>query len=178
MYIMALHELTAYLNIIPRWHLFDLCTCVERIVQVWKRMGGSRVQADPLPTFRFAKSVTETYVSKGQTFKALFCGIPFQWGCLVSVLYLNIMGTWNSSICTPLHLHIMGTKDSSNHTLSGFWTGGAVGNTWVDAVLNHNITSLGLYSLRRKGLIGIGTPILKLKRSSDRLRFIIGFLNP
>ena len=33
---------------------------------------------------------------------------------------------------------------------------------------------LGLYSLRRRHLISIGIPIINLRRSSDRLRFIIG----
>ena len=32
----------------------------------------------------------------------------------------------------------------------------------------------GLYSLRRRRLTGIGIPIINLKRSDDRLRFIIG----
>ena len=47
---------------------------------------------------------------------------------------------------------------------------------------NRDITSchenirfwLGLYSLRRQYLIGIGIPIIILRRSSDRLRFIMG----
>ena len=42
--------------------------------------------------------------------------------------------------------------------------------------LNLNLSSwlLGLYSLRRRRLIGIGIPIINLWRSSDRLRFIMG----
>ena len=34
--------------------------------------------------------------------------------------------------------------------------------------------NLGLYSLRRRRLTGIGIPILNLRRSDDRLRFIMG----
>ena len=33
---------------------------------------------------------------------------------------------------------------------------------------------LGLYSLRRRRLTGIGIPMINLRRSSDRLRFIMG----
>ena len=36
----------------------------------------------------------------------------------------------------------------------------------------------GLYSLRRRRLIGIGIPIINLRRSSDRLRFIMGIPIP
>ena len=36
----------------------------------------------------------------------------------------------------------------------------------------------GLYSLRRHRLISIGIPIINLKRSSDRLRFIMGIPIP
>ena len=36
---------------------------------------------------------------------------------------------------------------------------------------------LGLFSLRHR-LIGIGIPIINLRRSSDRRRFIMGFLYP
>ena len=36
----------------------------------------------------------------------------------------------------------------------------------------------GLYSLRRRGLISIGIPIINLRRSSDRLRFIMGIPIP
>ena len=32
----------------------------------------------------------------------------------------------------------------------------------------------GLYSLRRRRLTGIGTPNINLRRSDDRLRFIMG----
>ena len=35
-------------------------------------------------------------------------------------------------------------------------------------------TFLGLYSLRRRRLTGIGIPIINLRRSDDRLRFIMG----
>ena len=37
---------------------------------------------------------------------------------------------------------------------------------------------LGLYSLRRHGLIGMGILIINLRRSSDGLMFIMGFLYP
>ena len=37
---------------------------------------------------------------------------------------------------------------------------------------------LGLYSLRRRRLISIGIPIINLRRSSDRLRFIMGIPIP
>ena len=36
----------------------------------------------------------------------------------------------------------------------------------------------GLYSLRRRRLISIGIPIINLRRSSDRLRFIMGIPIP
>ena len=36
------------------------------------------------------------------------------------------------------------------------------------------IYSQGLYSLRRRRLMGIGIPIINLRRSDDRLRFIMG----
>ena len=36
-----------------------------------------------------------------------------------------------------------------------------------------NKSTLGLYSLRRRRLISIGIPIINLRRSSDRLRFIM-----
>ena len=36
----------------------------------------------------------------------------------------------------------------------------------------------GLYSLRRRRLISIGNPIINLRRSSDRLRFIMGIPIP
>ena len=39
-------------------------------------------------------------------------------------------------------------------------------------------TILGLYSLRRRRLISIGIPIINLRRSSDRLRFIMGIPIP
>ena len=38
----------------------------------------------------------------------------------------------------------------------------------------HWFVNLGLYSLRRRCLISIGIPIINLRRSSDRLRFITG----
>ena len=38
--------------------------------------------------------------------------------------------------------------------------------------------TLGLYSLRRRRLISIGIPIINLRRSSDRLRFIMGIPIP
>ena len=38
--------------------------------------------------------------------------------------------------------------------------------------------NLGLYSLRRRRLISIGIPIINLRRSSDRLRFIMGIPIP
>ena len=37
-----------------------------------------------------------------------------------------------------------------------------------------DITCQGLYSLRRRRLIGIGIPIINLRRSDDRLMFIMG----
>ena len=42
----------------------------------------------------------------------------------------------------------------------------------------HMIAQLGLYSLRRRRLIGIGIPIINPRRSSDRLRFIMGIPIP
>ena len=42
---------------------------------------------------------------------------------------------------------------------------------WLD-------TQQGLYSLRRRRLISIGIPIINLRRSSDRLRFIMGIHIP
>ena len=36
------------------------------------------------------------------------------------------------------------------------------------------VSSLGLYSQRRRRLTGIGIPIINLRRSDDRLRFIMG----
>ena len=39
-------------------------------------------------------------------------------------------------------------------------------------------SSLGLYSLRRRRLISKGIPIINLRRSSDRLRFIMGIPIP
>ena len=38
--------------------------------------------------------------------------------------------------------------------------------------------TLGLYSLRRRRLISIGIPIINLRRSSDRFRFIMGIPIP
>ena len=40
------------------------------------------------------------------------------------------------------------------------------------------VTQLGLYLLRRRRLISIGIPIINLRRSSDRLRFIMGIPIP
>ena len=42
----------------------------------------------------------------------------------------------------------------------------------------HKNALLGLYSLRRRRLISIGIPIINLRRSSDRLRFIMGIPIP
>ena len=36
------------------------------------------------------------------------------------------------------------------------------------------MSALGLYSLRRRRLMGIGIPMINLRRSDDRLRFIMG----
>ena len=53
----------------------------------------------------------------------------------------------------------------------------------IDAKMNPSISiystfllrnNLGLYSLRRRRLTGIGIPIINLRRSDDRLRFIMG----
>ena len=41
-----------------------------------------------------------------------------------------------------------------------------------------NVLVQGLYSLRRHCLIGISIPIMNLRQSSDRLRFIMGILIP
>ena len=41
-----------------------------------------------------------------------------------------------------------------------------------------SVGTLGLYSLRRRRLISIGIPIINLRRSSDRLRFIMGIPIP
>ena len=49
----------------------------------------------------------------------------------------------------------------------GFWW------PWWDGWM-YGIITLGLYSLRRRRLTGIGIPIINLRRSDDRLRFIIG----
>ena len=38
----------------------------------------------------------------------------------------------------------------------------------------HQPENLGLYSLRRRRLTGIGIPIINLRRSDDRLRFMMG----
>ena len=43
---------------------------------------------------------------------------------------------------------------------------------------NRPVRFLGLYSLRRRRLISIGSPIINLRRSSDRLRFIMGIPIP
>ena len=41
-----------------------------------------------------------------------------------------------------------------------------------------SLCSLSLYSLKRRRLISIGIPIINLRRSSDRLRFIMGIPIP
>ena len=45
-------------------------------------------------------------------------------------------------------------------------------------VVAHSSAVLGLYSLRRRRLISIGIPIINLRWSSDRLRFIMGIPIP
>ena len=57
-------------------------------------------------------------------------------------------------------------------------------NGWINFLIDgHRLDSLcfvlfeliqGLYSLRRRHLTGIGIPIINLRRSDDRLRFIMG----
>ena len=44
--------------------------------------------------------------------------------------------------------------------------------------LTQTPVTLGLYSLRRRRLISIGIPMINLRRSSDRLRFIMGIPIP
>ena len=43
-----------------------------------------------------------------------------------------------------------------------------------EPILTHLYVALGFYSLRRLHLTGIGIPIINLRRSDDRLRFIMG----
>ena len=50
------------------------------------------------------------------------------------------------------------------------------GQCWSKLVRSSG--DLGLYSLRRRRLISIGIPIVNLRRSSDRLRFIMGIPIP
>ena len=46
---------------------------------------------------------------------------------------------------------------------------------FADVILDFYICTIqGLYSLRRRRLTGIGTPMINLTRSDDRLRFIMG----
>ena len=40
------------------------------------------------------------------------------------------------------------------------------------------VTSQNIYSLKREHLVDIGTPIINMRRSSDGLKFIVGFLFP
>ena len=63
------------------------------------------------------------------------------------------------------------------------WSGGILVDHWstISSCFWHEMYSYitqyrfpGLYSLRRHHLIGIGIPIINLRRSSDRLRFING----
>ena len=46
------------------------------------------------------------------------------------------------------------------------------------AVLTYVYQTWGLYSLKRKHLTGIGIPMINLRQSDDRLRFIMGILIP
>ena len=50
--------------------------------------------------------------------------------------------------------------------------------TFVDDIIQNHQWDLGLYSLRRHCLISIGIPIINLRRSIDRLRFIMGIPLP
>ena len=53
-----------------------------------------------------------------------------------------------------------------------------IGNNRIHQNSNNECKPLGLYSLRRRRLISIGIPIINLRRSSDRLRFVMGIPIP
>ena len=54
--------------------------------------------------------------------------------------------------------------------------GGVFYDTVTSTILITSDRTQGLYSLKRERLIGKGIPITNLRRSSDRLRFIMGFI--
>ena len=63
---------------------------------------------------------------------------------------------------------------SSGHLQAQLWQN-------LNLVYQHmrgSFTGQGLYSLRRRRLISIGIPIINMRRSSDRLRFIMGIPIP
>ena len=60
-----------------------------------------------------------------------------------------------------------------------YWPTEGAGNKRDASVrFRHHYLLQGLYSLRRRRLISIGIPIINLRRSSDRLRFIMGIPIP
>ena len=67
-------------------------------------------------------------------------------------------------LCTALFEYYRLTSDNIFQIATGSWT--------------RTCLSLGLYSLRRRRLISIGIPIINLRRSSDRIRFIMGIPIP
>ena len=72
---------------------------------------------------------------------------------------------------SPLFQVTAWCRQMTSHYLSQSWPNsmspyGITGPQWV--------WTLGLYSLRRRRLMGIGIPIINLRRSDDRLRFIMG----
>ena len=60
---------------------------------------------------------------------------------------------------------------------SGSWTNSVSDGKWLNILIGVKIicsTLQGLNSLKRRRLTGIGIPIINLRRSDDRLRFIMG----
>ena len=53
-----------------------------------------------------------------------------------------------------------------------------IASRYITVASQECLIALGLYSLRRRHLISIGIPIINLRRSSDRLRFIMGIPIP
>ena len=58
------------------------------------------------------------------------------------------------------------------------WLPAGRSNTALRVINRLSAMTQGLYSLRRRCLISIGIPIINLRWSSDRLRFIMGIPIP
>ena len=79
-------------------------------------------------------------------------------------------------------LSATGSKEGGNSTLYLQRTVRSAQRRHSAEIINqqwyHESQIQGLYSLRRHRLISIGIPIINLRRSSDRLRFIMGIPIP